>query len=203
MKASGPAAVLAALFLGAAVLWWGTEGFRVFTAEGARRAAVERSPRPLPEVAMEDQAAKAVSLADFRGRVVLLDFVYTRCPTVCTVLGTGFQRLRQQIVGSGLEGQVVLVTFSFDPEHDGAAQLQDYADRYGGADSNWHFVRAPSRADTDTLLRAAELVAVPDGFGGYVHNAAIHVVDREGRLARIVDTEATDEAFRLARSLLR
>lgn len=203
MKRGGPVAVLlTVLFLGVAVLWWGTSGFSVFTAEGARRADVQRQPRPLPMVALQDQQARAVSLADFKGKVVLLDFVYTRCPTVCTVLGSGFQQLRQQILSSGLEGRIVLLTFSFDPEQDGPAQLTEYADRYGGADRNWQFVRAPSRGDTDRLLRAAELVAIPDGFGGYVHNAAIHILDREGRLARIVDTEAIDEALQLARELL-
>lgn len=202
MKRGGAAALLAATLFGAAVLWWGTSGFTVFTAEGARRAGVVQSPRSLPEVALQDQDANALSFAAFRGKVVLLDFVYTRCPTVCTVLGSGFQRLRQQILASGLEGQIVLVTFSFDPEHDGPAQLREYASRYGGADGNWRFVRSPSLAETRKLLRAADLIAIPDGFGGYVHNAAIHILDRNGRLARIVDTEATDEALRLARGLL-
>ena len=202
MRRGGIAALVAALFLGLTVLWWGTDGFTVYTAEGARRAAVAQNPRPLPAIALEDQQGREVSLAGLRGKVVLLDFVYTRCPTVCTVLGAGFQQLRQQILASGLQGQIVLLTFSFDPEHDGPAELREYADRYGGADDDWQFVRAPSRADTDRLLRAAELVAIPDGYGGYVHNAAIHILDREGRLARIVDTEALDEAVELAQELL-
>lgn len=186
---------------GFALLWWGTGGFTAFTAETARRQDVERAPRPLPAIALQDQDGRPLAFADLAGKVVLLDFVYTRCPTVCSTLGSGFERLRARIRHEGLEGQIALVTFSFDPEQDGPAELAAYAGRFGGADADWRFVRAPSRRQTDALLKTADLVAVPDGTGGFVHNAAIHIVDRQGRIARIVDADAFDKALALARAL--
>ncbi|MCC7025049.1 MAG: SCO family protein [Thermomicrobiales bacterium] len=189
------------LLFGTAALWWGSDGFTTFTAESARRLDVARSPRPLPAVALEDQRGETVAFEDFAGKVVLLNFVYTRCTTICTVLGSEFEQLRDEIEHSELEGRVVLVTLTFDPEHDGPKQLARYAERYGGADATWHFVRAPSMDDTRRLLRAMDVVVVADGFGGFVHNAAIHVIDPRGRLVRIVDSDAIGEALALAREL--
>ncbi len=96
----------------------------------------------------------------------------------------------------------MLLTVSFDPEYDGPEQLGDYADRYGGADGTWRFARLPSIGETRELLRLAAVTVVPDGFGGFVHNAAIHVVDPHGRLVRILNSDAIGEALVLARSLI-
>jgi len=202
MTSRGVAAVIAVVLGGLTTLWWGTDGLTAITAESARRLDVERHPRLLPVVALEDHNGAAASFADFSGKVILLDFVYTRCPTLCVALGTAFQQARERIAGSPLEGRVVLLTVSFDPERDGPSDLAGYADRYGGADAVWHVLRAPSRHDTQDLLRAAEVIAVQDGFGGFVHNAAILVVDANGRLVRILDSDAVDEALAAARRLL-
>ncbi|CAM5272573.1 hypothetical protein AFEL58S_00092 [Afipia felis] len=202
MTSRGVAAVVAVVLGGLTTLWWGTDGLTAITAESARRLDVQRHPRPLPVVALEDHNGAAASFADFSGKVILLDFVYTRCPTLCIALGTAFQQARDRIAGSSLEGRIVLLTVSFDPERDGPSDLADYADRYGGTDAVWRVLRAPSRDDTRDLLRVAKVIAVPDGFGGFVHNAAILVVDANGRLVRILDSDAVDEALATAHRLL-
>ena len=202
MTSRGVAAVVAVVLGGPTTLWWGTDGLTAITAESARRLDIRRNPRPLPVVALEDHNGAAASFADFSGKVILLDFVHTRCPTLCIALGTAFQQARDRIAGSSLEGRVVLLTVSFDPERDGPSDLADYADRYGGTDAVWRVLRAPSRDDTRDLLRVAKVIAVPDGFGGFVHNAAILVVDANGRLVRILDSDAVDEALAAARRLL-
>jgi len=115
MTSRGVAAVIAVVLGGLTTLWWGTDGLTAITAESARRLDVERHPRLLPVVALEDHNGAAASFADFSGKVILLDFVYTRCPTLCVALGTAFQQARERIAGSPLEGRVVLLTVSFDP----------------------------------------------------------------------------------------
>lgn len=199
--APGLAAVAAVLVSGVAVLWWGTDGFTAFTAETARRDAVARAPRILPAMAMQDQDGAATDLAARAGQVVLMDFVYTRCPTICIAQGSDFEQARDAIRAAGLADRVALLTVSFDPEHDDPAALRDYADRFGGADAQWQFLRA-APDDTRALLDVAEVVVIPDGFGGFVHNAAIHVLDPQGRLVRILDSDAWREALALAQELL-
>lgn len=194
------ALVVAVIAAGLAALWWGTAGLTVFTAETARRAAVAQAPRPLPAMALRDQDGAATTLAALRGQVVLADFIYTRCPTICQAQAADFEQARVVIRDAGLAGQVALVSITIDPEHDDPAALHDYAGRFGGADALWRFLRAEPD-DLAALLRAAAVIVIPDGFGGYVHNAAIHVIDGQGRLVRILDADAWPVALELARQL--
>lgn len=190
------------LLAGGLLLFWATDGGSTFTAETARRAAVAEAPRPLPATMLEDQDGMATSLDAYRGRVVLAEFVYTRCTTLCTILGATFENLRDTIEDEGLAGDVALLSISFDPDHDGPDELTDFALRFGGADPLWTFARPRDRHDMDALLDAAEVIVIPDNFGGFIHNAAIHVIDADGNLVRIVDSDAGAEALAIARDLL-
>lgn len=197
----GPAAIAAVLALGLAALWLGTDGLSAFTAETARRNAVAQAPRVLPGIAMQDQDGRTTGLDALAGKVVLADFIYTRCPTICIAQGADFEQARAAIREAGLADRVALVSISFDPDHDGPGALTEYAGRFGGADPIWQFLRTDP-AGTEALLAAAQVVVIPDAFGGFVHNAAIHVIDRQGRLVRILDSDAWREALALARGLL-
>lgn len=193
--------IAAVVVAGAGLLYWGTDGLTIFTAETARRKAVASAPRVLPDVTLEDETGEMTDLAALSGRVLLVDFIYTRCPTICSVQGSDFEQARAAIIDAGLADDIALMSISFDPGHDGAEELAFYAARFGGADDSWHFARAPAPEDTRRLLQAAEVVVLPDGFGGFIHNAAIHVIDRQGRLVRILDSDAWREALALARDL--
>jgi protein SCO1/2 len=196
------ASLIVVLVLGALAIWQGTDGLAAFTTEGARRLDVARLPRPLPPLDLEDSRGEATTLASFKGKVVLLDFIYTRCPTLCVALGSSFERLRAEIMATDLQENIVLVSLSFDPDNDRPPQLSDYAERFGGADATWRFLRPRSKPQLAKLLRVAEVIALPDAAGGFVHNAAIHVIDRRGRLTGIVDTEAIVDALALARNAM-
>lgn len=195
-------AIVAVLLLGAAALWAGTDGFRAFTAEEARRIAVAEHPRPLPPVMLEDQQGRAFNLRDYRGKVVLLEFVYTRCPDLCAALGTSFERIREHISDSKLQNRVALFSVSFDPGHDGPDELAAYADRFGGPDAGWRFARPRDERELQALLEVCGVVVKPDGIGGYQHNAAIHMIDSNGNLVRILDYDAVDETLAQVRRLI-
>lgn len=202
MKARGALRLLLVLVAGLAALWLGTDGFAAFTSEGARRSDVARTPRLLAPIELKDHEGRTASLEAHRGKVVIMDFIYTRCPTLCIALGSSFERLRQEINRGGLSDRVVLVSVSFDIRNDGPAELADYARRHGGADRVWRFVRPRSQDQLARLLRITEVIVLPDEVGGFVHNAAIHIVDRDGRLRAIVDTEDVGGALAIARRLL-
>lgn len=188
-------ATAAVLIGGLVAFWLGTDGFRAVTAEGARRLAVTKEPRALPPVALEDQSGAVFSLDKYKGTLVLLEFVYTRCPDICPLLGMSFERIRDHVQRSSLRDRVVLLTVSFDPLHDGPAELMAYADRFGGAGGGWRFARPRNADELEALLKASGTIVKPDGYGGFVHNAAIHVIDQEGRLARIFDADAVDQTI--------
>ena len=181
-----------------ALVWRGTDGFRALTSEQARRNAIARRPRVLPVVALEDQDGRPFSLEDYQGRPVVVDFVYTQCVSVCTRLSAEFQRLdRAERSRPGHDGErLELVTISFDPR-DTPDRLSEYAARYQADGRTWRFARARDARDLPPLLSAFGIVVIPDGRGDFQHNAAVHVVDAGGRLARVLDADAEpDEVAR-------
>lgn len=175
------------LALGGAVLTAATDGFRAFTSETARRLAVQRDPPPVPTVLLETQSGARLDLTELRGRWVLVDFVYTRCLTWCLALGGEFAQLQDQLAAPLADGRLVLLSISFDPAHDTPAELAAYQQRFRGRGHGWIAARPTSEDGLRQLLRTFGVTVVPDGMGGYVHNAAIQVVDPQGRLVLILD----------------
>lgn len=182
-------ATVAVSLAATATFWWGTDGLSALTAEAARRQQVLREPRPIPHARLEDQHARPLALADFGGRRVAVEFIYTRCATVCRNLGTSFRQIRDAIERDEPGNDLVLLSLSFDPEHDDPAALKAWVEAHGADGRRWRVARIAEPARLAALLEAFGVVVVADGFGGWEHNAAIHLLGRDGRLVRISDIE--------------
>jgi protein SCO1 len=119
-------------------------------------------------------------------RVYLVDFIYTRCPGICQVLGSEY--LQMQAALAAEPAAVHLVSLSIDPAHDGPQALVA-----------WALGRAGTATEGQDLLRALRVVVVLDGAGGFVHNGAIHLIDAQGRLLALFDYTRWSEALAAAR----
>lgn len=183
-----------------------TMGFEVWTAEGARRLEVVRSPLAVPQTTVAGPHTAPTPLPALLadgGGATILDFMYTRCLAVCSSLGSGFQQLQAQIARDVPAGTspLRLLSVSFDPAHDDAAALERYAARLGADPRIWRFVAPAQARDLEALLDRFGVVVIPDGIGGYQHNAALLVVDARARVVRIFDYGELEEALGFARSL--
>lgn len=183
------AIALLVTLIGIGVLWCGTDGFSAFTAEGARRADILRAPRTLPAVVLEDQDGRAFRLQDYRGKLLAVDFIYTRCTKVCRSLGMAFKQIRDRVPPQALGRDFALLSISIDADRDDVASLKAYGRIYGADSTNWRIARVRSKADLKPLLAAFGIVVIPDGLGGFEHNAALHLLDRDGRLVQINDID--------------
>ena len=186
---------------------WITEDFRVWTAEGARRLEVLERPVMAPAIRMLEPGDSAGTmlpalLADDAGGATIVDFIYTRCESVCSALGTGFQQLQQAILADP-QHRVRLLSVSFDQGHDDTQTLARYAARLRADPQVWRFATPADARDLAPLLAAYQVVVIPDGMGGYEHNAALLVIDARGRLVRVFDYWELELALAYARSLSR
>jgi protein SCO1 len=182
----------------ASAAWFGasslTEGFEVWTAEGARRLQVAKAPVAAPHAVL---AGSAMNLHDVLARrVTIASFIYTRCASVCLALGSSFQQLQP-----ALDSNIQLLSISFDPAHDSADHLARYATQWRADPQHWQIVTVPDVAQLQRLLRAWQVVVIDDGRGGWDHNAALLVIDARGRLVRIFDEADVAGALAFARSL--
>lgn len=221
-------AALLALLLAYAGARWITHDFQVWTAEGARRLEVALAPVDVPDGVVAGPAAgspgaasTAASMGPPRaprgtrdeerlrallavpGRVTILDFIYTRCVTVCAALGTTFQQMQGALASAaqGGDSPVRLLSISFDPAHDDAAALGAYARRLRADPRLWRFASVPDAQTLATLLARLQVTVIADGLGGYEHNGALLIVDASGRLVRIFDYAEADDALVYARWL--
>ncbi len=87
----------------------------------------------------------------------------------------------------GLADRIRLISISFDLARDGPEALSDYAQARGADGRLWIAVRPENDEALRALLTTFGVTVIPDGAGGFVHNAALHVVDRQGRLIAIFD----------------
>ncbi|MEP7295328.1 MAG: SCO family protein [Burkholderiales bacterium] len=141
--------------------------------------------------------------SDHEPPVMLVNFIYTTCPTVCSALGSEFTQMQAVISKQrpSSRSPIELVSISFDTEHDDAAQLAAYA-RVHHADSDVWTIAAPtSQEDSARLLRELGVVVVRDGIGGYVHNGSIHVMTATGRVKAIYDAADWQAALAMATRL--
>ena len=188
---------------------WLTHDFQVWTAEGARRLEVALTPVATPAVQVDGPGMAAQSLAHYLAdgqSVTLVDFVYTRCQTVCLALGSTYQQMQNTLQTAAKTDpaaqHVKLLSISFDGVYDTPKTLQSYAARLNADPAVWRFVRTPQTHETQQLLDRFEVAVVPDGRGDFEPNAALLVVDQRGRLVRIFDYAEQQLALDYARDLV-
>jgi protein SCO1/2 len=183
---------------GAAAFACASDGLRAFTTESARRLAVQRAPPLLPALALQTQSGARIDLAELRGHWLLIDFMYTRCASVCSAQGAEFAQLQRRLAGPIASGRLQLMSLSFDPAHDAPRELAAWLRRAHAASSGWVAARPLDAASLARMKRDFGLTVVADGAGGFVHNVAVHLVDPQGRLVEVVDPGAAEDAARRA-----
>jgi protein SCO1 len=186
------AASTAVLLAGLALLLHATEQGSAFTTEALRRSQVDRAPQALPKLALLDASGTPQELRAWlksSHKVWVVDFIYTRCQTVCSALGATYQQLQTQLEARGLGDRVGLLSISFDPAHDNAAALRDYAQRMRVNPESWQLLTLASALDRQRLLDAFGILVLRAPLGEFEHNAAFHIVNAKANLVRIVDID--------------
>jgi protein SCO1 len=137
---------------------------------------------PAPAFALVDQDAQPVSLAALRGKVVLLDFIYTSCPGPCPIL-TGVHREVRDGLSEEQRARVQLVSITLDPGHDTPEVLRGHASARRIETRGWSFATGPA-ADVAAIAHAYGVGSVRQPNGEIEHTVATFLIDREGRIAR-------------------
>ena len=173
---------------------WLTHDFQVWTAEGARRLEVALRPVATPPVQVQGPSGPPQPLRQLLAdgqSVTILDFVYTRCQTVCLALGSVYQQMQASLQSArqtdSAARRVHLLSISFDSRRDDPPALAGYAARLKVDAAIWRLVRVPSPEGLAQLLADFQVVVVASTQGEFEHNAALLVVDTQGRLVRIFD----------------
>ena len=162
-----------------------------------------------PNARVLDRYGKRVSLHElYQDKLVLLSFIYTRCSDVngCPLATHVLAKLQRQLASNkDLDGQLRLISLSFDPSYDTPEVMGSYADAFAGEGVDWQFLTAASELELAPILEDYNqwVVRDYDARGNYLgsisHLLRVYLIDREQQVRNIysvsflhADTVAND-----------
>ena len=136
----------------------------------------------VPDFKLVDQSRQPVTLRQFAGKVVAVNFIYTRCalPQFCFRLANSFAYLQKHLADR-MGRDLVLLTVSFDPVHDQPEVLAEAAKTWKADARTWHFLTGPL-PDVKQLCGRFGVDAWTDE-GLMIHSLHTVIIDRRGKLA--------------------
>lgn len=137
---------------------------------------------PVPDFTLTDQNRQQVSLSQFAGAVVAVNFIYTRCPlpNYCFRLSNNFGLLQKRF-RNRLGRDLLLLTITFDPQHDQPEVLGNYARTWNADPRGWRFLTGTA----DDIQKVCGMFGVnywPDE-SLLIHSLQTVIIDRQGRWA--------------------
>jgi protein SCO1/2 len=138
-----------------------------------------------PDFDLRDADGKRMRFADFRGKVVVLNFIYTNCPDVCPLHSEKIAQIQKMINASPMKSMVEFVSVTTDPKRDSGQVLRDYGDAHGLDPANWVFLTAAPSESEDTTRKIAKaygLEFIVGEEGEQMHGIVTHVIDQDGRM---------------------
>jgi len=160
--------------------------------------ACARGPaETMPAFTLVDQSGAAVTSDSFRGRPLVVSFVFTTCREACPLITAQLARVQARARAERLDARVRFVSITLDPATDTPEALRRYAAAYGIDLASWQFLTgAPD--DVARVIRAFGLATVASDR--IAHRSLVVLVDREGRIAE-KRTDLELDADRLLASL--
>lgn len=152
------------------------------TSSSSRNAPVLQVGQAAPDFTLIDQKRETVTLSALRGKVVAITFIYTRCPlpNFCFRASNNFGVLHRRF-GDRMGKDLVLLSITFDPEHDQPETLANYERTWTKDGTGWHFLTGSS-ADVKNLCREFGVNSWQDE-GLLTHSLHAVIIDRQGRVA--------------------
>jgi protein SCO1/2 len=143
-----------------------------------------RAGEAVPDFQLTDQDGRLVHLKDFRGKVIVLTFIYTRCPlpNFCPLMSKNFAELEQRL-RKEFPNKYHLLSISMDPEFDRPEVLKEYAARYAADSKDWSF----ATGDAGSINFVAGLVGLyfEKENGLISHDLRTALIGPDGRLVQL------------------
>jgi protein SCO1/2 len=140
----------------------------------------------VPDFALIDQSGQAVKLSQFAGKLVVINFMYTRCPfpNYCFRLSNNLGQLQKRFPQK-LSRDLVLLSITFDPVHDQPEALTKYAATWHANLKGWHFLTGPV-SDIQNVSQEFGMDFWPEE-ALMVHSLHTVIIDRKGKLASNIE----------------
>lgn len=158
----------------------------------------------LPDFTLVSQDGVPISGEDLRGKVWVVDFIFTRCSGPCPMMTSRMAQLQMDLSRRGDWGEIRLVSISVDPQHDTPSVLRQYA-RLAHADtSQWLFLTGRRTQVWDLIKHGFRLPVYDnpdDASMPIAHSQKFVLIDRQGRIRGYYDATPEDTRHQLLNDL--
>ncbi len=136
---------------------------------------------PAPKFELTDQNNKKITEADYKGKVYVLEFFFSTCPSICPKMNRNMVDIQNQFFGNPNFG---IASISIDPEHDTAEVLKAHAEVLGAKSSNWHFLTGDKKYIYNLANKGFNLYAGENSKvnGGFEHSGLFALIDKNGNI---------------------
>ncbi len=146
--------------------------------------------KKVPDFSFTDQNGKTVSNKDYEGKVYVLEFFFTTCPSICPKMNANMVEIQNTFPN---EKDFGIASFSITPDTDTPEVLKAYAEENGITNPNWHLMTG----DHDKIYKLANegfyLYTAKDESvdGGFEHSGNFALIDKKGFIRSRSDTQGS------------
>ncbi len=136
---------------------------------------------PAPKFELTNQDNAKVSNETYKGKVYVLEFFFTTCPSICPKMNMSMLEIEKTFFGNPNFG---IVSITIDPKHDTPQVLKDHAKLLGVKSSNWNFLTGDKNVIMDLSNKGFNLYAGENDKvnGGFEHSGLFALIDKDGNI---------------------
>ena len=149
---------------------------------------------------MQNQSGDVVNGDQWNNRIVIVDFFFTSCATICPDMTKSLRRVQEKYRN---DKDVVITSFTVDPVSDSSPVLRDYAAQYGIANEQWQLLTGDKK-EIYRLARNDFRVVATEGDGGpgdFIHSEKLILLDRSRRIRGYYDGTSEKEVNKLIKDI--
>ncbi|HEX7905164.1 MAG TPA: SCO family protein [Chitinophagaceae bacterium] len=130
--------------------------------------------------------------ADWKDKIVVVDFFFTHCPVICPKMTNSLKKVQAAWQG---DKEILINSFTVDPERDSVAQLKKYCRQFGINTTNWDLLTGDKK-DIYKLARNSFMIVATDGDGGpddFIHSDKLVLIDKQKRIRGYYDGTSNED----------
>jgi len=140
---------------------------------------IDNEPKKVPSFSFMNQDGKTISNKDYEGKVYVIEFFFTTCPTICPRMNSNLVKIQNEFKDFENFG---VASFTINPEYDSPDILKQYAKKYGITNPNWHLMTGDKNAIYKLSNEGFNLYTAEeeDVVGGFEHSGNFALIDKNG-----------------------
>jgi len=162
------------------------ENNRTSSASPLSYIKINNEARKVPDFLFYNQDSLIITNEDFKDKIYVAEFFFTRCPSICPIMNNNMKRIENKF---GKRDDFGIASFTIDPENDRPHVLKSYAESYDVFSNNWHFLTGNIKDVYSLANKGFNIFASinPDVAGGFEHQGYFALIDKKGFIRSRVD----------------